>query len=102
MIERPANWFSNDSERWAFLQGLTEYAEYIAREIAAAVEQPVDKSTQIAIDVCLEQLAETHRKVIDLRDYDGLKWNEVAKQMMRLRSLHTMAELIKRREIRLG
>lgn len=35
----------------------------------------------VALEKCLEQLAEPHRMVIVLRDFDGLAWNEVAKKM---------------------
>ena len=102
---------------------LAEYAERELRETAdredagKALPQPgeatgpIDKAGQSererAIEECLEQLAEPHRMVIVLRDYDGLEWNEIAARMgkdtdsavreLHRRALLELAKLLRRR-----
>ena len=61
-------------------------------EIAAAAED------RVAIERCLEELPEHYRRVIVLRDYDGLEWTEIARDMQKnsdsaVRELHRRALL---------
>ena len=80
-------------------------------ELPGRTTGPIDRvvrdERQIAVDECLEQLAEHHRKVIVLRDYDGLEWNEVAEKMgtntdsaareLHRRAMLELAKLLRRR-----
>ncbi|HEX6810172.1 MAG TPA: sigma-70 family RNA polymerase sigma factor [Planctomycetota bacterium] len=73
------------------------------------VDRVVRGEREVAVEECLEQLAEHHRMVIVLRDYDGLEWNEVAEKMgkntdsavreMHRRALLELAKLLRRRGI---
>ncbi|HZN40525.1 MAG TPA: sigma-70 family RNA polymerase sigma factor [Planctomycetota bacterium] len=61
-------------------------------EILAAAED------RAAIDACLAKLPEHYRRVIVLRDYDGLEWLEIARVMQKnsdsaVRELHRRAVL---------
>ena len=72
---------------------------------------PIDRversEREVAVEDCLEQMAEHHRMVIVLRDYVGLEWNEVADKMQKntdsaVRELHRramleLAKLLRRR-----
>jgi DNA-directed RNA polymerase specialized sigma24 family protein len=51
-----------------------------------------------AIHACLAELPEHYRRVIGLRDYDGLEWIEIARVMQKnsdsaVRELHRRARL---------
>jgi RNA polymerase sigma-70 factor (ECF subfamily) len=71
------------------------------------IDRVVRSEREIAVEDCLEQMAEHHRMVIVLRDYDGLEWNEVAEKMQKntdsaVRELHRramleLAKLLRRR-----
>lgn len=80
-------------------------------EVPGRTTGPIDRvvrsEREIAVEECLEQMAEHHRRVIVLRDYDGLEWNEVAAKMQKntdsaVRELHRramleLAKLLRRR-----
>jgi len=80
-------------------------------EVPGRTTGPIDRvvrsEREIAVEECLDQMAEHHRMVIVLRDYDGLEWNEVAEKMHKntdsaVRELHRramleLAKLLRRR-----
>ncbi|MFT4513487.1 MAG: RNA polymerase sigma-70 factor (ECF subfamily) [Planctomycetota bacterium] len=82
-------------------------------QVVSAVTGPVDRMNkverEIAVEECLEEIPEHYRRVIVLRDYDGLEWAEVAKKMDKntdsaARELHSRAllelgKLLRRRGI---
>jgi len=59
----------------------------------------VKNEQEAAVDDCLDKLPEEHRKCIVLRDYEGLEWLEVAKELGKntdsaARELHRRALLL--------
>jgi RNA polymerase sigma-70 factor, ECF subfamily len=82
-------------------------------EVPGRTTGPIDRvvrnEREIAVEECLEQLAEHHRMVIVLRDYDGLEWNEIAEKLkkntdsaareLHRRALLELAKLLRRRGI---
>ena len=71
--------------------------------IPASHTGPVGKAAksehQEAVDDCLDKLPDEHRKCIVLRDYEGLEWLEVAKELGKntdsaARELHRRALLL--------
>lgn len=75
----------------------------------APPERAAEGEQEAAIEACLDQLPEHYRRVIVLRDYDGLDWYEVAAALGRntdsaARHLHSralleLAGLLRRRGI---
>lgn len=71
-------------------------------ELAASAPGPGDEAVaqehQRAVEACLEELPAHYRRVIVLRDYDGLEWLEIARLMQKnsdsaVRELHRRALL---------
>jgi RNA polymerase sigma-70 factor (ECF subfamily) len=70
-------------------------------------ECAVAREHQVAVDECVAELDEPYRRVIVLRDYDGLAWADVARALGKAtesaaRGLHTRArlQLVHRLELR--
>ncbi|HEX6810173.1 MAG TPA: glycosyltransferase [Planctomycetota bacterium] len=70
----------------SFLHWLAEYAAQNIHDASSPEPVPPapgrdDARDRAALEACLGQLAEPHRRIIELRDYQGLGWDEIAEKM---------------------